>query len=174
MDKKFVYPGVYAVISDATNFTTDSDAQFTINTKRILNSSDLPNGGSDPVVVSNTATLDVGTITTMTVRGASTTTVPLTFSKFGRVVTMDLPQLLLTAQSGAATQIHLAGTGIPQTYRPSVQQNFSIAGVNNTVTADVLVVVLSTGDIWIQIYAGTAFTTTFGTKETTFSWISAN
>lgn len=174
MDKKFVYPGVYAVISDATNFTTDSDADFTINTKRILNSSDLPNGGGAPVVVSSTATVDVGSITTMTVRGVSTTTVPLTVSKSGKVVTMNIPTLRLSAQSGAATQLHLAGAGLALTYRPSQDIDFTIPGLINSATADVLITITAAGDVFLQNYAATAFTLAFGAFETCVSWISAN
>lgn len=174
MDKKFVYPGVYSVISDATNFTTDSDAQFTINTKRILSTSDLPNVGAPPVTVSNTATLDIGTITSMSVRGTSTTTVPLLFSKFGKVVTMNIPNVLLVAESGAATMIHVAGAGIPATYRPAYPQLFAVVGSDNSVHTDVTLQVNAAGDVWLQKNDQSAFTVIFGCFETTVSWISAN
>ena len=168
MDKKFVYPGALSTLTESCAFTTAADAGFTINTKRILNTSDLPNGGTDPVVVSTTASLDIGTITTMSVRGATTTTVPLKFSKFGKVVTLNIPTIVLI---GAATQIHFGL--IPETYRPANQQNFGVAGTNNSVNSDVLLVALTTGDIFVQLYSSAAFTVACGIKETTVSWITA-
>lgn len=41
MDKRFVIPGLYRLESEQTAFVTATDADFTVNTKRVLNSSDL-------------------------------------------------------------------------------------------------------------------------------------
>lgn len=143
--------------------------KFTFNGNRVLTNQDV----TTPTITTNTATLDVGNITTMSVRGTSTSSVPITLCKSGKVVTMEIPNVVLSAQTGAATQIHLAGAGIPAAFRPQYQVAFSIVGVNNGANVDLWLVVLTTGDVWVQLYSSAALTLPAGTKETTCSWITA-
>lgn len=87
-----------------------------------------------------TATLDVGSITTMTVRGVATTTIPIVLTIIGKVVTMTLPRFSLTAQTGAALTINLSG-GIPAAYRPTYTTNTMVPIVNNAVGTSAIIAV---------------------------------
>lgn len=137
---------------------------FTANGNQILTSLDV----TPPITASAVATLDVGTITTMT----PSSTVTITLSKSGKVVSALIPVFTLTAQSGAATVIILPAI-VPAAFRPVSQTNFSIVGSNNSLNADLWAAVLTTGDIRFQIYSSAALTLPAGTKQVVLSWFTA-
>jgi hypothetical protein len=137
---------------------------FTANGNRILTELDV----TVPITASAVATLDVGTVTTM----VPSSTVTITLSKSGKVVTALIPQFTLTAQSGAATTIILPAI-VPAAYRPVSQTNFSAIGSNNAVNADLWAAVLTTGDIRFSIYSSAALTLPAGTKQVVLSWFTA-
>jgi len=106
-------------------------------------------------LVTQTATLDSGTITTMTVNGASTTTVQLKMLKSGKSVTMRLVNFSLTAQSGAALTLNF-GT-LPSTYWPVHALSFLVTIVNNSVFSNAVVYITAGGIVTLQLLTGAAF-----------------
>jgi hypothetical protein len=112
------------------------------------------------VSANNTATLDVGTITTMTVRGAATTTVPIRCSLLNNIVTMRLPYFSLTAQTGVAFTINL-GT-IAAQFRPTYQSSFPVQVVNAAAFTNATVFVTAGGAVSLQLLTGAAFTLPMG------------
>lgn len=121
---------------------------------------------------SATATLDVGSITTMTVRGVSTTTVPLAFTVIGKVVHMTIPRFQLTAQTGSALTITLSGAGFPATFYPTYDTWFMVPVKNGGVTTTSgIAYVSAVGGVIIQLLTGAAVTLPFGpTYDLNVSW----
>ncbi len=121
---------------------------------------------------SATATLDSGTITTMTVRGAATTTIPLFLSRVGSQVSMRIPNFQMTAQSAAASTFNLAGAGIPATYRPTYATTYTCTILNNAVFAAADVYVTTGGLVSLQLRTGAAFTLPTGPSyDLNLQWV---
>lgn len=106
---------------------------------------------------SSTMTLDTGTITTMTVRGVSTTTIPLTLSLSGTRVVMTIPRFQMTAFTGTPHSFNLSGTGIPAAFYPTYQSQFDCSIANGASTASALIYVTSGGLVSIVLQSGGAF-----------------
>lgn len=104
-----------------------------------------------------TATLDVGSITTMTVRGAATTSVPIRCTRLNNTVTMRVPRYSLTAQTGSALTINLGGAGIASQFRPTYDSWFAISIVDNSNVQRATLFVTAGGLVSIQRDTGTAF-----------------
>ena len=120
-----------------------------------------------------TATLNSGaTITTMTVRGVSTTSVTANFTKMDNAVFMTLPQMSITAMSGAPQAI-LLNALVPAGYRPTNTQKLAITvhsgGTYNSGGVDVN---SGTGNVLFNKDVYTALTTPCGLfRDTTVSWL---
>jgi len=126
------------------------------------------------VLTSNfTPTVDVGTITTMTVRGVVGTTLPLTFSRIGNVVTILIPGFEITADTSAPFTINVTGIGsIPALYRPSFQYNQIISIEHATTFVTGIILVSVGGLIQIQRQTGTTFNPSYGTVyDTAISYV---
>jgi len=106
-------------------------------------------------VTNYTMTLDVGSITTMTVRGASTTTLPIKLSLDNKVVTMRIPSFSLTAQTGAATTMNITGAStLASKYRPSFSSHWVIPFVDNATFKNAIVYITNGGAVTIQVMTG--------------------
>ena len=120
-----------------------------------------------------TATLNSGaTITTMTVRGVATTSVTANFTKMDNAVFMTLPQMSITAMSGAPQAI-LLNALVPAGYRPTNTQKLAITvhsgGTYNSGGVDV---VSGTGNVLFNKDAYDALTTPCGLfRDVTVSWL---
>ena len=107
-----------------------------------------------------TATLDAGAITTMTVRGAATTKVPIRCSLLNNVVTMRIPYFTISVQTMAAATVNL-GT-IPAQFRPTYQSWFPLPVINNAGGAMAVIYVTSGGLVSLQLLTGAAFVLPMG------------
>jgi len=119
-----------------------------------------------------TTTLNGGAIiTTMTVRGASTTTMPITFFRIGDVCSMILPQFTISAMTGSPTSVVL-NTNIPVLYRPTSNQMIPIVMYTGTSNyASAFVEVQTTGGMVFSLVAFVPFTTSFGLfRDATATW----
>jgi hypothetical protein len=121
---------------------------------------------------SSTATLDVGSITTMTVRGTSTTTVPLTLTLSGKRVTMTIPYFSLTATSQPAHSISLSGAGFPAAFYPTYSLYQWIPVTNSGGTNLAVVYVTNGGLVSIQLQTGGQFSLPMGPNpyDVTVEW----
>jgi len=117
-----------------------------------------------------TVTLDAGTITSSTVRGASTDVIPITLNRQDAVVTMLIPSFVLTGQSAAASTINLTGVGVlPATYRPTYNMSFVCSTQDNASFVMGTIYVTSGGAVSWQV--GPAFTLPSGSPyDLSFSW----
>ena len=108
---------------------------------------------------SQVCTLDAGAITTMTVRGAATTTMILALSKTGTQVSMRIPAFSLTAQTAAATSFIITGAGVlPAAFRPTYSTWFTTLIFNGVPLAASDCYVTSGGVVTMQLRTGFAFT----------------
>ena len=108
---------------------------------------------------SQVCTLDAGAITTMTVRGAATTTMILALSKIGTQVSMRIPAFSLTAQTAAATSFIITGAGVlPAAFRPTYSTWFTTLIFNGVPLAASDCYVTSGGVVTMQLRTGLAFT----------------
>lgn len=120
-----------------------------------------------------TATLNSGaTITTMTVRGVATTSVTANFTKMDNAVFMTLPQMSITAMSGAPEAVVLNAL-VPAGYRPTNTQKLAITvhsgGAYNSGGVDVN---SGTGNVIFNKDAYDALTTPCGLfRDVTVSWL---
>jgi len=125
-----------------------------------------------PLTSNFTATLDSGTITTMTVRGITTTTVPISLAKIGTTVTMTIPEFHVMVQTGGAFTITLTGVGVINAlYRPTYALSFMIPIINNALFTSAIVYVSAGGIVSMQLLSGVAFTLPTGPGyDCSFSW----
>jgi hypothetical protein len=98
MDKKFVIPGVLLWDTEVFNVITATDADFTVNSKRVLNSGDLT-----PTQNAAAITLDIGSVTTMTSRGVAT--LPANYKVEVSTSELTIPSFNVTAISGASPSV---------------------------------------------------------------------
>lgn len=117
-----------------------------------------------------TVTLDAGSITSSTVRGASSAVVPITLNRQDAVVTMLIPSFVLTGQSAAASTINLTGVGVlPATYRPTYNLSFVCSTQDNASFVMGTIYVTSGGAVSWQV--GPAFTLPSGSPyDLSFCW----
>lgn len=122
----------------------------------------LPYGNE---ILDHPLTLNVGTITTMTVRGVSTTSFPLKIYLMNKVVTLRIPAFSITAQSGSAVAIFLTGgTPLPAKYRPNfgLQTVFPFYNSSTSSISSALITVSTGGSVSCQQINGAAFTVPMG------------
>lgn len=121
----------------------------------------------------HTMTLNVGTISSMTVRGVSTTTLPIQLSLFNKNVSVQIPAFTVLSQSGTANSFLLTGASpIPAKYRPNFDIGFNFCINDNSSLSSLCVVgVSSTGNIIMQLSSTAAFTLPSGpTTDLCLNW----
>lgn len=154
--------------SESIALIANDPTKVTINSKRVLTSTDVPASVSQGGVV----TLDVGNVTTMTVRGVATSNITLQFSQVGNVVFMKIPAFQISAQSGAATTVNVMSTPIVYAdLLPTNTKNFVVPGTNNSANTSMLLTVDTTGAVKLKLLTGAALTTTFGINECGVEWM---
>lgn len=118
-----------------------------------------------------TMTLDSGTITTSTVRGVSTASIPLSLTKIGNAVTLVVPAFKINSQSGSASTVNFTGVGaLPLAYRPTYPMSFEVSILDNAVFKNAILYVDANGFVSVQI--GPAFTLPTGfSYDVGVSWI---
>lgn len=153
MDKKFVIPGVLLWDTEVFNVITATDADFTVNSKRVLNSGDLtPTQNAAPI------TLDVGAVTTMTVRGVAT--LPANYKVEVSTSELTLPAFVVTAISGAAPSVITIGQTL---VKPTHDVVYPMVWLTSTGTVTGRVeYYAATGNIALAVVDGTAFNVPFG------------
>ncbi len=124
-------------------------------------------------IENHTMTLNVGTISSMTVRGVSTTTLPIQLSLFNKNVSVQIPAFTVLSQSGTANSFLLTGASpIPAKYRPNFDLGFNFCINDNSSLSSLCVVgVSTTGDIIMQLSSTGAFTLPSGpTTDLCLNW----
>ena len=108
--------------------------------------------------INTTPTIDFGTITSSTVRGSPGTSIPITLSKRGRVVTMVIAAFVITAQSAASGNITLTGgTPLPTTYRPVFNMAVRCDMTDNGGFVSGVLYISPGGTIQLQLATGLPF-----------------
>jgi hypothetical protein len=127
------------------------------------------------VTANFTATLNVGSITGMTVRGASTTTIPITCTRVNNTVTMHLPSFSITAQTDAASIVNLSGAGLASQFFPLFQSSFPAQISNGGMAGQAATVIVSaSGLVSLRLAAGAAFSLPTGPdNDIALTWIGA-
>jgi hypothetical protein len=106
-----------------------------------------------------TMTLDIGTITSSTVRGASTAVLDMIFSRTGSAVSITISNFSITGQSAAALTINLTGVGaIPANVRPTYSMMFPCLLIDNGVFSSAIIYLTSGGLMSLQLQTGLPFT----------------
>ena len=127
-----------------------------------------------PLTTNFTMTLDSGTITTSTVRGASTAVIPLSLTRIGQTVNLVIPAFSITAQSGGAFTVTLTGVGvIDVNYRPTYACAFTVPCIDNALFTTAIIYVTTGGIVSMQLLTGVAFTLPTGLQsyDMGVSWI---
>jgi hypothetical protein len=122
-----------------------------------------------------TMTLDSGSITGSTVRGALTSVVPISLTRIGKLVTMNIPALNIVTQSGAGATINITGiSSLPVLYRPSFIMDFTVTMLNNASFQTGVLYVTSGGLVSLQLLSPSGFFTLptgLGSYDVSVSWI---
>lgn len=124
-------------------------------------------------IENHTMTLNVGTITSMTVRGVSSTILPIQLSLFNKNVSVQIPAFIVLSQSGTANSFSLTGASpIPSKYRPNFNIGFNFCINDNASLSSLCVIgVSTTGNITMQLTNSNAFTLPSGpTTDLCLNW----
>jgi hypothetical protein len=154
MNKKFVIPGLLTYDTEATHIITASDADFTINAKKVLSAGDL-------VGTQNAApiTLDGGaSITTMTVRGVSA--LPADYKVEVGTMEIVIPAFNVTAVSAGTISVITLHQTIKKPLHDTVYPftfNSSAGVLNGKIEY-----YAASGNLAFSKVDGTAFTVPFG------------
>jgi len=153
MNKKFVIPGLLTYDTEQFKVITATDADFTVNTKRVLNSGDLtPTQNAAPI------TLDVGAVTTMTVRGIAT--LAANYKVEISTTELTIPAFLVTAISAGAASIITLGQSL---VKPLYNAAYPMVWRDSTgEIAGRIEYYATTGNIALAKTDGTAFNVPFG------------
>lgn len=154
MDKKFVVPGVLLWDTEVFNVITATDADFTVNSKRVLNSGDL-------TLTQNAApiTLDGGAaVTTMTVRGVST--LPANYKVEVSTSEIVIPAFHVTAVSAGTISVVTLGQTIKKPAHDTVYP--FLFGISTGNVVGRIEHYAATGNLAFAKVDGTAFTVPFG------------
>jgi hypothetical protein len=132
--------------------------------------SQLGSSSPTPTVYTYTMTLDSGTITTSTVRGASTKVMPISLTRIGNQVTLTIAAFSITAVSINPGSVELADA-FPAIFRPTYSSQFAVNVQSNGLGVMGVVYVTNGGLVTLQRSDGTTFLTPLGfLYDTHFSW----
>lgn len=157
--------------ADATNpGVVTTGAQTFAGAKTFLSGITAPSI-SIPVAVGTPSALSVGSTPTMTVRGSVATTVPLTTSTIGSVISLTIANFNVTALTGAVPSVIGFALSLGAAYRPTFTQYLPIVFKNGGANTIGVFLVNTGGGINITLPSGGALTLPFGLpNDVTLSW----
>lgn len=125
--------------------------------------------------LNTTPLLDIGTINSSTVRGVAGSSIPISISKRGRVVTMVIPAFLILSQSSVGSALLFTGiTPLPVTYRPVFAMAIPCDVSNSGGFESAIIYISSSGIVQFQLSSGAVFVLPTGmTYDFPITWNAA-